>query len=264
MSNDYIKRAHFVLQGKGGVGKSLISALIAMAYEDVNGVYPVCLDTDPVNATLAGFKSLQAETIKILENDDIVQRNFDLILESIVTDESQRDFIIDNGASSFIPLLSYLISNEAFELLESSGVKPVIHTVVAGGQSTIDTLGGLQSLLKQVSPVVDIYVWLNPFHGEIMHNKIEFGDMKIYKDNKDRFKGIINLPKLKEQTHGHDFSMMLKDRLTFKEALKIQSPNYNIMTKQRLKMVQKSIFEEISHSDVIQSYKNPVTSKTTK
>ena len=55
---------HFVLQGKGGVGKSLISSIIAQYFQ---GVYDntECIDTDPVNATLHGFKALNVVRLDI-------------------------------------------------------------------------------------------------------------------------------------------------------------------------------------------------------
>ena len=47
---------HFVLQGKGGVGKSMIFSLFisdsCRSWHEVSAV-----DTDPVNATLKGLKS---------------------------------------------------------------------------------------------------------------------------------------------------------------------------------------------------------------
>jgi CO dehydrogenase nickel-insertion accessory protein CooC1 len=43
-----------ILQGKGGVGKSFIAALLAQ-YLQEKGVAVRCFDADPVNSTLASF-----------------------------------------------------------------------------------------------------------------------------------------------------------------------------------------------------------------
>ena len=43
-------RAHFVLQGKGGVGKSFIASLITQ-YLTEKGRLEACFDTDPVNGS---------------------------------------------------------------------------------------------------------------------------------------------------------------------------------------------------------------------
>src|SRR5580704_6424507 len=51
---------HLVLQGKGGVGKSFVSAILAQ-YFRTKPVPVNCLDTDPVNATFAQYRVLEAE-----------------------------------------------------------------------------------------------------------------------------------------------------------------------------------------------------------
>ena len=56
---------HFILQGKGGVGKSLIAALLAQYLQGRNlGVH--CFDTDPINATLVGYEALDAVALDIM------------------------------------------------------------------------------------------------------------------------------------------------------------------------------------------------------
>ena len=49
---------HFILQGKGGVGKSVVAALLAQYLHDKN-VTVRCVDADPLNKTLAGFEALR-------------------------------------------------------------------------------------------------------------------------------------------------------------------------------------------------------------
>ena len=98
-----------VLQGKGGVGKSLIAAILAQ-YNVSKGKQPLCIDTDPVNATFHGFKALNVKRLQIMDGDEINPRNFDSLVELIAP--STVDVIIDNGASSFVPLSHYLISNQ--------------------------------------------------------------------------------------------------------------------------------------------------------
>lgn len=141
-------KVHLVLQGKGGVGKSVIAALIAQ-YKTNKGQTPVCVDTDPVNATFEGYQSLNVKRLNILEEDEINTRNFDALVELIAT--SEDDVIIDNGASSFVPLSHYLISNEVPALLQDMGHEMVVHTVIAGSQSLLDTINGFSQLVTKVS-----------------------------------------------------------------------------------------------------------------
>ena len=47
---------HYILQGKGGVGKSLIAALM-MQYQEDNGMPAIAVDTDPVNASFTAYNA---------------------------------------------------------------------------------------------------------------------------------------------------------------------------------------------------------------
>jgi CO dehydrogenase nickel-insertion accessory protein CooC1 len=49
-------KIHMVLQGKGGVGKSMIAATVIAQYKASKGQQPLCIDTDPVNATFEGLQ----------------------------------------------------------------------------------------------------------------------------------------------------------------------------------------------------------------
>lgn len=230
-------KVHIVLQGKGGVGKSVIAALIAQ-YKAEKGVSPLCVDTDPVNATFEGYESLNVQRLNILEDDEINTRNFDSLVELI--SESENDIVIDNGASSFVPLSHYLISNEVPALLKEMGHEIVVHTVIAGSQSLLDTINGFSQLVSQF-PLESLFVvWLNPYWGPIEIQGKRFEEMKAYTKNKERVTAIIELPKLKEETYGKDFSQMLESRRTFSEAISDES--LTIMTRQRLKIIKGQIF----------------------
>lgn len=239
-------KVHLVLQGKGGVGKSMIAAVIAQ-YKANKGQSPLCVDTDPVNATFAGYKSLNAQRLQILKDDEISTRSFDTLIEMIAT--SEDDVIIDNGASSFVPLTHYLISNEVPALLREMGHEIVVHTVIAGSQSLLDTVNGFSQLASQFPAESLFVVWLNPFLGPIEHQGKKFEQMKAYTNNKDRVTAIIDLPKLKEETYGRDFAEMQENRQTFAEALEDES--LTIMTRQRLKIVRGQVFGLLDNAAVL-------------
>lgn len=107
-------KIHLLLQGKGGVGKSFIAATLAQ-YRQSKGHMPLCIDTDPVNATFHGYAALDVRRLQIMEDDDINPRSFDALIELMA--DSTADVIIDNGASAFVPLSHYLISNQVPVLL---------------------------------------------------------------------------------------------------------------------------------------------------
>jgi hypothetical protein len=135
-------KIHMILQGKGGVGKSFISALLAQ-YKASKGHKSLCIGTDPVNAIFHGYQALGVRQIPLMDGDEINPRRFDTLVEMIAP--SEQDVIIDNGASAFVPLTHYLISNQVPALLAGMGHELVLHTVVTGGQALLDTVNGFAS-----------------------------------------------------------------------------------------------------------------------
>ena len=237
---------HMILQGKGGVGKSFVAAAIAQ-YKLARLAYPLCIDTDPVNSTFSGYKSIAANRLQILEGDEINTRNFDALVEQIA--KSTEDVIIDNGASSFVPLSHYLLSNQVPALLKEMDRAFVIHTVITGGQSLIDTTNGLNRLVTQFSSDAVFVVWLNPYWGPIEHEGKSFEQLKVYLAHRSLILGIVRIPSLKAETYGRDLSDMLQARLTFDEALAMDS--LTIMTRQRLKIIQTQLYAQIAAVPVI-------------
>jgi hypothetical protein len=73
--------------------------------------------------------------------------------------------------------------------------------------------------------------------------------MKAYTANKARVSAIVNIPALKEDTYGRDLSDMLQERLTFDEALAMDS--LTIMTRQRLKIVKGQLFSQLDSAAVL-------------
>ena len=238
---------HIILQGKGGVGKSFIAAMIAQ-YKLSKGQKPICVDTDPVNATFCGYKKLNVKKLEILEGDEINSRHFDTLIEMIAT-SGDEDIIIDNGASSFVPLSHYLITNDVPELLRSMGHEIIIHTVITGGQALLDTVAGFANLVEQYPIEEKFIVWLNPYWGAIEDAGKGFEQLKVYITNKARVSAIIQIPDLKEETFGRDLSEMLQAKQTFEEA--IDAVTNTIMMRQRLKIIQKQIFGQMDIAAIL-------------
>lgn len=237
---------HLILQGKGGVGKSMIAALIAQ-YQRTKGKRPLCLDTDPVNASFQAYKGLPVTRLHILQDEEIDPRSFDQLVELI--SHAKGDVVIDNGASSFVPLSAYLITNQVPALLHEMKHQLVVHTVITGGQAQSDTLHGFTQLVKQFPADVSFIVWLNPYWGPIEREGKPFEQMKAYTAHKDRISAMIRLPDLKKETFGRDLSDMLQAHLTFEEAMAL--PSLTIMTRQRLSIIKKQLFEQFAAVPVL-------------
>ena len=239
-------KIHMVLQGKGGVGKSVIAALIAQ-YKASKGQAPLCLDTDPVNSTFHGYTSLNVRRLQIMDGDEINSRNFDSLVELIAP--SKDDVVIDNGASSFVPISHYLVTNQVPALLHEMGHELVVHTVITGGQALVDTLSGFAQLASQFPAEARFVVWLNLYRGPIEREGKTFEQLKAYTANKARVAAIIQIPDLKKETYGQDLSDMLQDRLTFDDALALES--LTIMTRQRLKIIKGQIYAQLENVPVL-------------
>ncbi|MDD2769007.1 MAG: AAA family ATPase [Methylococcus sp.] len=239
-------KIHMVLQGKGGVGKSFIAATLAQ-YLASKGQAPLCIDTDPVNATFQGYKALNVRRLQILDGDEINPRQFDTLVEWVAP--ATDDVIIDNGASSFVPLSHYLISNQVPALLQELGHELVVHTVVTGGQALLDTVSGFAQLVGQFPKEARFVVWLNPYWGPIEYDGKRFDQSKAYQDHRERVSAIVQIPTLKEETYGRDLSEMLQERLTFDEALAMDA--LTIMTRQRLKIVRGQLFGQMEQAEML-------------
>ena len=235
-------RIHITLQGKGGVGKSYISSLLAQHLIE-SGREVVCIDTDPVNKTFHQYRAFPVEPLEILDGTRVNERNFDRLMEILLTRQGE-EFIIDNGASSFIPLSNYLIENQAVELLAEHGHEVVVHTVVTGGQALLDTLNGFRSVVTQFVEGTRIIVWLNEYFGAVAAEGKDFEKMKVYTEHRERVTGLIRLKQLSADTYGRDVEEMLNRKLTFDEA--IGHGEFALMAKQRLKMVKRALWEQMA------------------
>jgi len=236
-----MKQVHFTLQGKGGVGKSFISSLLVQYLQSYN--HPVtAIDTDPVNATLAGYKAFGTQRLELMEGGSLIERNFDKLIEQVVAEDT--NFVIDNGAASFIPLSYYIAENDAITIISENGKKVIIHTVITGGQAMLDTLAGFASLAEQMPIHAELVVWLNEFFGDIEAEGKSFEKMNVYQNNKDRIRGIVRIARQTGSTFGEDIKLMLDNKMTFNEVF--QSSNFGLMAKSRLTRIKNVIFEQLT------------------
>ena len=156
---------HLTLQGKGGVGKSLVASIIAQYLRD-KGREVRCIDTDPVNRTFAQYAALSADRLNLRdEHNRIEQRAFDSLMERFLTEDTTT-FVVDNGASTFLPLWHYLLENNALDYLRQNGRRVYVHTVITGGQALLDTLNGFHELAQSTGDR-NIVVWVNEYFGRV-------------------------------------------------------------------------------------------------
>ena len=231
---------HFTLQGKGGVGKSFASAVLTQYFGNQENCQVKAIDTDPVNQTLLAYKALNAEHIKLLDGAKIDERNFDLLMEKLLSEDGV--FIVDNGASSFVALSNYIVENNAISMLEDAGRNVYIHCIIAGGQALLPTLDGFRALAEQPA-IKNIVVWLNEYFGEVEYQGKQFTEMNAYLNHANKVCGIVKIAKRNQDTFGKDVHLMASNNLTFKET--IASPEFFLMAKQRIKTVERDLYAQL-------------------
>src|SRR5882762_1679555 len=233
--------AHFTLQGKGGVVKSLVAAIIAQYFQSI-GAAPTCIDTDPVNQTLVNYKALNASHLPLMaENSSRVdERKFDSLMEQLLSKDGV--FVVDNGSASFIPLSNYLLENDALRVLRNAGCDVFIHVIITGGQALLETLEGFRALAT-ASSSQNIIVWLNEYFGPIELDGKTFVEMKVYKEHASKVRGTVRIQERNADTFGKDIQMLAKNKLTFEEAL--ASPDWQIMAPQRIRAIQRDLFDQL-------------------
>lgn len=230
------------MMGKGGVGKTTVTTFFAQ-HKLTKTDKLLALDIDPVNASFAGFKALGVKAFNIMEEGEskIAQRKFDDLMETLI--ESSDDIVIDSGASTFLPLVSYLSESGALSVLEEAGKDVRIHVVIVGGQARSDSLTGLAAIAHQLGDQAKIVVWINEYFDPFSQAGEEFENTGIYKKYSDKISAIVTLPQRSRETFGKDISEMLTKKMTFDEA--ILSQDFNVMAKQRIKITKDYLFKQL-------------------
>jgi hypothetical protein len=81
--------------------------------------------------------------------------------------------------------------------------------------------------------------------GKYQYRRKNIRRLKVYQENKEKISAIIHIPNFKEETFGSDLKDMLKERLTFGEA--ICKRELTIMMRQRLKIISTQIFTQLDN-----------------
>src|SRR6185312_1196763 len=99
--------------------------------------------------------------------------------------------------------------------------------------------------LAQTTQGRNIVVWVNEYFGRVEADGKKLSDMTTFRENTDRICGAIVLAKRNQDTFGRDVEEMISAKLTFEEA--IGECKLPIMAKQRLRLVQRDLFEQLEN-----------------
>ncbi|WP_296208614.1 ArsA-related P-loop ATPase [Psychrobacter sp. UBA3480] len=231
--------AHFVLQSKGGAGKSVCSSILAQYLSEQNKE-TLLIDTDPSNKTLGSFKGLDVEEIQVLSKSKIVDQSaFDGFVNKFMSVDSAM--LVDTGSGDFLPINSYILQNELPEIFQENGKQMVIHCPINFGQSEEETIKCLIGIVANY-PNTPIVVWENEFFGI---NTNEFRETVLFKQTNNII-GSIKIRKMLTDTEECDFSYMLKQSLTFNQVSKATDSNYwGFIQKTRINRIKKEIWEQL-------------------
>ena len=235
------KQVHIILQGKGGVGKSVIATLLAQYLKEKGALR--CIDTDPINPTFSKFAALEVEHLNLLSSPNkINERLFDGMIETILS--SDQSFIIDTGAGGFLAISNYIVENDIINVL-SSAFDVFIHVPITGGQAFIETGKGLRNISEQFDQKAKIVIWVNEFFGKLGK---EIEAFEFYKQVQGRIFKTIIIPEQSIDTFGQDIKMMLTEHKTFNEAS--ENDDFRFMVKRRLNIFKEQIFVQLDEAEL--------------
>lgn len=230
--------AHFVMQSKGGAGKSVVSAMLAqyLLEQDKN---LLLIDTDPSNKTLGSYKGLNVQKIEVLNKNKLVdQSKFDGFMNDFLA--NNHPMLVDTGSGDFLAINSYMLNNEIPTIFKESNKQIYIHVPVNFGQSKDETLKCLHEIAVNHQNII-VVIWENEFFGENTDDALGVFLKKI-----KNIAGVIKIREMNADTERADFSRMLQQSLTFDELkVKTDDPNFGFIQKTRLVRIQKEIWAQL-------------------
>jgi len=226
------------LQGKGGVGKSFLTAAFAQWLVD-RGRSVACIDTDTLNPTLLQYKPLKATHLKLSHNHVIDPRALDALVGIVTAAPEDAQVVVDVGSNGFETLMAYEVENGVFALLAELGHQVVVQTVIAGGADAEETVKGTMALLAATD--VAVILWLNEHLGPLELQGRPIAEAKFLHEASDRILGTVLLPARTKATFGKDIEEMLRQRLTFGEAI----GRFDLMPRTRIKRIRDELWGQL-------------------
>ena len=242
-------KVHLTIGAKGGIGKSFVAALMAQyLIDNVAECEPVCIDLDFKNKTFSRYTGLNVALIDVESNGDIDKSKFDLFINRVDAAAPDDIMIVDTGGNIYLALTDYLNSNAVLDLLVEMGNAIPLHIPVMAGADMFPTLNTLNELVRSTPPAVKAAVWINQKNGRVEYGGKTFEESDTYEELKDRIAAICYIPLWRPDMQ-MNVAAMLEEAITFKAAL--QSPAYDLMGRQRLKMARRYLYAAIERSGVL-------------
>lgn len=161
---------HFIIQAKGGSGKSMLTALLALKHQDDGTSYFIDLcsaaSTSLQQLTfLKGQKPSRFATVKLLDGRNKFDRQ--MLLEQIIkfNEKGFENYFWDFGATESAGLLALLqndyTAEDLLQIQQEVGCKFVFNIVMAGGSAYEACTSYLSSMAVALKDFFDIHILIN-------------------------------------------------------------------------------------------------------
>lgn len=217
---------HFSIGKKGGIGKSQSCLFCAQGLIN-SGRKVALIDLDPATSTLTKYKGLEVILMgNMIDSDsgEIDPARFDDLIEIANQRDDLDDLIIDTGASNCITFFNYLARNDTFDLFAAEGHRPIIHTVIQGGDNQHETLKTLGEI-NELFPTTEKILWLNEHANKLHFNEIKgkivgaegISEANEFKAGKKTVLSVFRLPYLLPATEAPQINKMNEKGILFSE-----------------------------------------------
>lgn len=224
---------HFIGGEKGGVGKSVISRLLAQYFIE-NQIPFTGYDTDRSHNTFLRFYQDYASptTVDSYEHLDAIIENYDL--------ENPKRIIVDLAAQTNLPLLQWIEESNVIELSNELGLKLKFWHVMDDSKDSVILL---ENLLNRFQDKVDYIIVLNQGRG----TQFKIFDSSSAKELAIQYNSsFINLKKLHERT----MQKIDETNSSFWAAIHSKPTVIGLMERERIKSWLKSAYDDFSRINV--------------
>ena len=225
----HLNEIHIALQGKGGIGKSLICRFL------VEYLGAVGYDADPSNRTLAACRSMDVREFELLDSRGSIDPvSIDKLMESAI--EETDDVVIDIGASSYVEVFAYWREMDLASVFEASGKTLWMHYVLVGGGGSSSTVTSLADRDETGSKATRACVWENEYFGPLLV------DLKM----SGLLDGCSHV-KLRQHSRLYAAAMeaMILEGRSFEDAI---AASRSILNRTRLKQQRDDIWEQLERA----------------
>jgi hypothetical protein len=213
-----MSRIHLIGGEKGGVGKSVLSRLLAQYHID-NGLDFHAFDTDRSHGAMMRFYGDYSTPIAL---DDF--GGADQLMEAAV--ERPRNVLVDLAAQTSRPLFNWMADNDLLSLAEEEGVGVVLWHVMDDGA---DGIGLLDQLFEQFQRGAHYVVVKNLGRGK---------DFSAFEASPARTKAVeLGAPVMElAELHGATMRKVDHGNLSFWAAANNKDAGLGLMERQRVKV----------------------------